>query len=68
MKLEAHPDTGGHHLPQQLHVGENPFVSHTCYTEVALKKLFQSPFTFKKKHLQNKCHDFSSRSTFNSTT
>ena len=37
MELQAHPDTGGHHLPQQLHVGEDPLVPYTRYTEVALE-------------------------------
>ena len=39
MELQAHPDTGGHHLPQQLHVGEDPLVPYTRYAEVTLEMI-----------------------------
>ena len=38
MQLETHPDCGGHHPPQQLHVTEHPLVPVARDPEVSLEQ------------------------------
>ena len=42
VQFEGHPDAGRHHLPQQVHVGEDPLVPQRGDPEVALEQRVQT--------------------------